>query len=176
MNFANYIRKFPNFPKPGVLFWDFSPLLACPKAFKQAIQNIREHYHEKNITHLAAIEAKGFTLGAALAYEMELPLSLIRKPNLIPGEVYKASFIKEYGEGEYQLKTQSIAAEHRVLLVYDILAAAGASLAAINLIENQGASVVGCAYAIELQYLAGRSSLTDYDVYSLVTIANKESF
>jgi adenine phosphoribosyltransferase len=173
MNFAQYIRQVPDFPKPGVLFWDFAPLLASPKALKQAIYQIKDYYQGQNLTHIAAIEAKGFTLGAALAYEMALPLILIRKPNLIPGEVNKATFIKEYGEGEYQINAQSVTSDHSVLLVYDILAAPGASCAAINLIEAQGAKVVGCAYAIELLYLEGRQSLKKYQIYSLVQIADK---
>jgi adenine phosphoribosyltransferase len=171
MNFADHIRSFPDFPKPGVLFWDFAPLLASPKAFKQAIREIKDHYQQAEITHILAIEAKGFTLGSALAYAMERPLSLLRKPGLIPGEVEKASFIKEYGVGEYHLKINSFEPNSRVLIVYDILAAAGATAAAIELVKSQGADVVGCAYVIELEYLKGRESLADYDLLSLVKIS-----
>lgn len=175
MDFENYIRSHEDFPKPGVQFWDFVPLLASPIAFKEAINKIREHYQEQNISHIIAIEAKGFTLGAALAYAMELPLMLIRKPGLIPGNVAKATFIKEYGNGEYQLKTDSLPPNSRVLIVYDILAGSGASQAAIELIEQQAAIVAGCAYVIELEYLAGRQSLQNYNLFSLVKIANNHT-
>lgn len=173
MSFATYIRSYPDFPKPGVLFWDFVPLLAEPSAFKSAIQTIRNHYQQHNITHIVAIEAKGFTIGSALAYDMGLPLVLLRKPGLIPGEVIKASFIKEYGQGEYNIKGHSLKTGNRVLIVYDILAGPGASQAAIELVETQGAEVVGCSYVIELSYLAGRESLHPYDLFSLVQIESK---
>jgi adenine phosphoribosyltransferase len=173
MNFENYLSTYADFPKPGVQFWDFANLLAAPFAFKKAIQTIKAHFLDQQITHLAAIEAKGFTIGAALAYEMMLPLSLIRKPDLIPGTIRKARFIKEYGSGEYQLKSESIPETSRVLIVYDILASQGATKAAIELIETEGANVVGCAYIIELEYLAARKSLQNYDLFSLVKIQHK---
>lgn len=175
MNFERYIRSYPDFPKSGVLFWDFVPLLLAPQAFKQAIRNIKNHFENKTITHIAAIEAKGFTIGSALAYEMELPLVLIRKPGRTPGEVVKTSFTKEYGQGEYHLKAHSLNECDRVLVVYDILAGAGATQAAIELVESQGAEVEGCAYIIELAYLSGRESLCPYDLFSLVKIEKTDA-
>ena len=172
MNFANYIQCHEDFPKSGVQFWDFSLLLASSVAFKNAINQIIHHYQYQHITHIAAIEAKGFTLGAAIAFAMNLPLILIRKPGLIPGYVSKAVFTKEYGSGEYQLKKQVFSSSDNVLVVYDILATAGASQAAIQLIEKQGAKIAGCAYVIELEYLAGRKYLQNYRLYSLVKIDN----
>lgn len=176
MNFEKYITAHPDFPKPGVEFFDFVPLLASPSAFKKAIHTMRDYFQNKKITHIVAIEAKGFILGSALAYEMNLALSLIRKPGLIPGNIAKATFIKEYGVGEYQLKSQCMAEQSRVLIVYDILAGPGATVAAIELIEAQAAKVIGCAYVIELQYLSGRNALQNYDVFSLVKIKNKSVY
>jgi adenine phosphoribosyltransferase len=170
MDFKNYIQSHLDFPKPGVLFWDFSPLLASPDAFASAIQEIASHYREQRITKIAAIEAKGFTIGSALAHFMRIPLQLVRKPGLIPGEVDHAKFVKEYGFGEYQVKSNSFSSEDRVLVVYDIMAGPGASRAALQLIESQGARVVGCSYIVELEYLRGREELPGYDLFSLVKI------
>lgn len=173
MNIEQYIESCPDFPKPGVLFWDFVPLLAEPSIFKLAIQRIKTHYLNKHISHIVAIEAKGFAIGAALAYEMGLPLLLIRKPGLIPKKINTASFVKEYGDGEYQMKANSLENGNQVLIIYDILAAPGATEAAIQLVESQGALVSGCAYVIELEYLNGRQSLGNYDLFSLVKIKDQ---
>lgn len=173
MNLNKYIESSLDFPKPQVLFWDFVPLLAEPLAFKYAINKIKAHYENKDISHIVAIESKGFTIGAALAFDMGLPLLLIRKPGLIPSNVIKASFVKEYGEGEYQMKANSLKKNDKALIIYDILAAPGATLAAINLVESQGAHVSGCAYVIELEYLNGKKLLQNYDLFSLVKIKNQ---
>lgn len=170
VDFSQYIESFEDFPKKGVVFRDFTPLLADPLAFRAAIEGIEQHFSGAEVTKIAAIEAKGFTLGAALAYKMQKPLSLIRKPNLVPGLVDRERFVKEYGTGEYQIKMGQFTNADRVLIVYDIMAGAGATRAAINLIARSGAGVTGCAYVIELGYLGGRAELTDYDLFSLVTI------
>lgn len=172
--YCNYIESFEDFPKKGIVFWDFTPLLSNPNIFKEAIKDISAHYKKKNITKIAAIEAKGFTLGTALAYELNKPLILIRKPGLIPGKVSSEKFIKEYGEGQYEIKDNSFSKKDNVLLVYDIMAGSGATKAAINLIEKQGAKVAGCTYVIELEYLQGRADLSQYDLYPLVKISKKK--
>lgn len=170
MNLSRYIRSFQGFPKPDVTYRDFTPLLENPDIFQQAIDRIRQHYADRDITHIAAIEAKGFILGSALAYAMHLPLTLIRKPGLIPGETGKCTFIKEYGTGEYQIKKKAFPEGNRFLLVYDILAGGGATKAAIQLLESQKANISGCAYVIELTALSGREALHGIDVFSLVKI------
>jgi len=172
--YLDYIESFKDFPKEGVIFWDFTPLLENPGIFKKAIKDITNHFKNKGITKIVAIEAKGFTMGGALASTMKKPLVLIRKPGLIPGKVLSENFIKEYGKGEYQIKQDSVNQNDRVLIVYDIMAGAGATKAAINLIEKQGAEVVGCAYIIELEYLQGRKELEKYDLFPLVKISKKE--
>lgn len=172
--YLNYIESFKDFPKEGVIFWDFTPLLESPDIFKSAIEDIKNHFKNKGITKIASIEAKGFTLGSALAFKMEKPLILIRKPGLIPGKIIFENFVKEYGTGEYQIKQGSVNNTDKVLVVYDIMAGAGATKAAINLIEKQGAKVIGCAYVIELEYLKGREELKNYDLFPLVKIKKKE--
>jgi len=172
-DYRKYLGSCKDFPKEGILFWDFTPLLLNPNKLKQALAEIKNHFKGKEITKIAAVEAKGFTIGSALAYEMEKPLMLVRKSNLIPGKVLSEKFVKEYGEGEYQIKENLLNENDKVLIIYDIMAGPGATKAAINLIEKTGAKVVGCAYVIELEYLHGREELENYDLFSLVKIKEK---
>jgi len=169
-----FIESTEDFPKKGVVYWDFTPLLKDPKMFKKVIADIKNHFKAKEITKIAAIEAKGFTIATALAYELQKPLVLIRKPGLIPGKIKSRKFEKEYGLGEYQVRTDTFESTDNVLLIYDILAGPGATKAAIELIESSGANVIGCAYVIELQYLHGRKALKSYDLFSLVKIKEKK--
>lgn len=172
--YYKYVESFKDFPKKGIIFWDFTPLLTNPEIFKEAVQDILNHFKNKKITKVAAIESKGFTLGTALAYEMRKPLVLIRKSGLIPSKTISEDFIKEYGKGRYEIKDKSLNKSDCVLLVYDIMAGSGATKAAINLIEKQRAKVAGCAYVIELEYLKGREDLKQYDLYPLVKILEKK--
>ncbi|MGV8086149.1 MAG: adenine phosphoribosyltransferase [Candidatus Woesearchaeota archaeon] len=172
--YEKYIESFIGFPKEGVIFWDFTPLLENPQIFKQAIADIKNHYSSKNITKIAAIESKGFVIGSALALEISKPLCLIRKPNLIPGKTISRKFEKEYGFGEYTIKKNAFKKGDKVLIVYDIFAGPGATMAAIELVEESGAEVVGCTFVIELLYLGGTENLSRYDLFSLVKIQEKK--
>jgi adenine phosphoribosyltransferase len=188
--YFHFLQSCQDFPKKGIVYWDFTPLLENPEAFRSAVSEIKNHFSDSNsnsdsnlkshsdsssrMNKIAAIESKGFILGSALSYEMKLPLALIRKPGLIPGDCCSEKFEKEYGFGEYQIKKSLFSKEDKVLLVYDILAGAGATKAAISLIEKSGAEVVGCAYIIELEYLDGRKDLPLLDIFSLVKIREKD--
>ena len=167
VDFKNYIESFADFPKKGVVYFDFTPLLADVQAFRAAVGSVSEHFANKDISKIASIEAKGFTIGAAVAYKMEKPLVLIRKPELVPGEVDSEKFEKEYGFAEYQVKKGQFSPADRVLVIYDIMAGAGATTAAMNLIARSGATVVGCAFVIELEYLGGREKLPGCDIFRL---------
>lgn len=114
-------------------------------------------------------------MGSALAYDARLPLVLIRKPELMPGKVESRQFVKEYGTGEYQLRCEQLNSADRVLILYDIMAGAGASRAAVDLVRASGAHVVGLAYIIELEYLCGRELLPELELFSLVKIKSKPS-
>jgi adenine phosphoribosyltransferase len=172
-SFRDYVLPTNNFPKKGIVYWDFTPLLLEPTYFKKAILAIKNEYQEKTITKIVAIESKGFLLGAALAYELELPLILVRKSGLTPGKVIKIHFTKEYGKAEYEMKKGILNSMDRVLIVYDIFAGKGAFDAAKKLIEMQKAQVMGCASIIELTYLGGRKEL-NAPLFSLVKILEKK--
>jgi adenine phosphoribosyltransferase len=173
MDYKDYVRSYPDFPKKDVLFWDFTYLLKDVNARKNAIEEIKEFLKDKKIDKIAAIESKGFTIGSILAYELNLPLVLIRKPNLIPGEYYSEEFVKEYGTAEYQIKKDAIEENENVVIVYDIMAGSGASMAGINLVKKCGGNVSGLVYITELEYLNGREDLKEYDIFSLVKVKEK---
>ncbi len=174
MNYRDFIRSYPDFPKEGVLFWDFSYLLKDVGARNAAIQDMKTFLAEKQVDKIAAIESKGFTLGAILAHELRLPLVLIRKSGLTPGRFHSEQFIKEYGTSEYQLKSDAVAKGERVAIVYDIMAGSGASNAAIKLVGQSGGQVAALLYATELAYLGGREDLEGQNIFSLVKIESKD--
>ena len=173
-NYLDYIESYADFPKAGVIFWDFTPLCDNPEVFTDAIEDISSYFKGRGINKIVAIEAKGFIIGGALALKMGLPLNLIRKPNLIPGAIETKEFVKEYGQAEYQIKRGAIKVEEKVLIIYDILAAPGALLAAKELVERSGGQVVGAAVVIELEYLMAGEKLLGLDVFSLVKIKDKK--
>lgn len=173
MDYKNYVRSYKDFPKKDVLFWDFTYLLKDPKARKCAIEEIKEFLKDKKVDKIAAIESKGFTIGSIIAYELDLPLVLIRKPNLIPGDFYSETFVKEYGTAEYQIKTDAIEKDENVVIIYDIMAGSGATKAGINLVKKCGGNINGLVYITELEYLNGREDLKEYDIFSLVKVKEK---
>jgi len=166
MNYTDFVKSYKDFPKKDILFWDFTYLLKDVNARNAAINEMRAFLNSKKVDKIAAIESKGFTIGAILAHELQKPLVLIRKPSLIPDEVYSENFIKEYGMGEYQIKKDAI--------IYDIMAGSGASTASINLVRKCGGNVNALVYITELEYLNGRNNLSDYDIFSLVKVSDKE--
>lgn len=174
MDYKNYVKSFKDFPKKDVLFWDFTYLLKDVNARKSAINEIKAFLKDKKIDKIAAIESKGFTIGSILAYELDLPLVLIRKPNLIPGNYYSETFVKEYGTAEYQIKEDVIEKNENVVIVYDIMAGSGASKAGINLVKKCGGNISGLVYITELEYLNGREDLKEYDIFSLVKVKEKK--
>lgn len=173
MDYRDVVRSYPNFPKGGVLFWDFTYLLKDVDKRKKAIEEMKGFLKDKKVDKIVAIESKGFTIGSILAYELDLPLVLIRKPNLIPGEFIREEFVKEYGTAEYQMKSDAIESNENVVIVYDIMAGSGATKAGINLVEKLGGKVSGLIYVTELEYLHGREDLNGYDIFSLVKVSEK---
>lgn len=169
MDLAAYIRDIPDFPKPGILFKDITPLLANPAAFKETIRLLREHYRGRAIDAIAAAEARGFLFAAPLALDMNLPLVPLRKPGKLPYRTHKLQYDLEYGSAELHVHTDGFEPRANVLLVDDLLATGGTLEAACKLIEQAGAKVVSCAVLVELSFLKGRAKLQPHDVFSLIT-------
>jgi adenine phosphoribosyltransferase len=168
MDLAKYIRDIPDFPKPGILFKDITPLLAEPEAFRQAIQRMHEHYRGEEIDAVAAAEARGFLFAAPLALLMERPLIPLRKPGKLPYRTHALQYDLEYGSAELQVHIDGVAAGAHVLLVDDLLATGGTMLAGCRLIEKAGGRVAGCAFLVELTFLKGREKLAPHEVFSLI--------
>src|SRR6266849_831525 len=159
MDLAKYIRDIPDFPKPGILFKDITPLLAEPEAFRQAIDLMHKHYQGRRVDAVAAAEARGFLFAAPLALNLEKPLIPLRKPGKLPYRTYSLKYELEYGTAELQMHIDGVMTGHRVLLVDDLLATGGTMEAGCRLIEKAGGQVAGCAFLVELAFLKGRERL-----------------
>jgi adenine phosphoribosyltransferase len=169
MDLNALIRDVPDFPKPGVLFKDITPLLADPKAFGYVVARMAAHYAKAPLGAIAAVEARGFLFAAPLALELNLPLVPLRKPGKLPYQTHSFRYDLEYGSAELHMHVDGVAAGSRVLLVDDVLATGGTMAAAGKLIEQAGGVVAGCAFLIELGFLGGRAHLPGYEVFSLLT-------
>jgi adenine phosphoribosyltransferase len=168
MDLARYIRDVPDFPKPGILFKDITPLLAAPAAFAEAIRRLCEHYQGRPVDAVAAAEARGFLFAAPMALAMKLPLVPLRKPGKLPWRTHALQYDLEYGSAELHVHVDGVHEGARVLVVDDLLATGGTLLAGCQLIEKAGGKVVGCAVLVELEFLKGRERLRPYDVFSLI--------
>jgi adenine phosphoribosyltransferase len=169
MELARYIRDIPDFPKPGILFKDITPLLAEPAAFRHAIELLAEHYRGRDIDAIAAAEARGFLVAAPLALALDKPLVPLRKPGKLPFRTYSLKYDLEYGSAELHMHTDGVAPGAKVLLVDDLLATGGTMRAGIRLIEQAGAQVIGCGFLVELSFLDGRQLLKPHDCFSLIS-------
>ncbi len=168
MNLAAYIRDIPDFPKPGILFKDITPLLAEPQAFRHAVEQLHAQYEGRQIDAISAAEARGFLFAAPLALLMKKPLIPLRKPGKLPYQTHALAYDLEYGQAELQVHTDGVVAGARVLIVDDLLATGGTVEAACRLIEKAGGHVAGCAFLIELTFLKGREKLKAHEVFSLI--------
>ena len=168
MDLTRYIRDIPDFPKPGILFKDITPLLAEPAAFAEAIRRFSDHYRTRRIDAIAAVEARGFLFAAPLALQLQKPLIPLRKPGKLPYRTYSLKYELEYGAAELHMHIDSIARGAQVLMIDDLLATGGTMVAGARLIEHAGGEVVSCAFLVELQFLAGREKLQPREVYSLI--------
>jgi adenine phosphoribosyltransferase len=168
MDLRKFIRDIPDFPNPGILFKDITPLLAEPKAFASAIDQLAEHYETQSIDAIASAEARGFLVAAPLALRLECPLVPLRKPGKLPYRTYSLKYELEYGSAELHMHVDGIAAGQRVLLVDDLLATGGTMKAGCSLVEKAGGIVAGCGFLVELMFLEGRKALRPHEVYSLV--------
>ena len=168
MDLRQYIRDIPDFPKPGIVFKDITPLLLEPRAYDHVVRALAEHARRLDVDVVLAAEARGFIFGGALAYALGCGFVTARKPGKLPWETIEARYDLEYGIDVLELHADALAGGTRVLVHDDLLATGGTTRAKIELVEQLGATVVGCAYVIELAFLGGRDVLTGYDVHALV--------
>ena len=164
MNLLNYLPVVPDFPKPGIMFRDISPLLADAKAFKEAVSQLAQASEELDFTHLLGIESRGFIFGAALANHLSKPLILARKPNKLPLAVHQESYGLEYGSDLLEMQKTILPKDARVLLIDDVLATGGTLLAAAKLVQKSGATVSGALTLLEISFLAGLEKLENQGI------------
>jgi len=168
VDLRGYIRDIPDFPKPGIIFKDITPLLAHGPALRSTVDQLAERYRGA-IDTVLAIESRGFLIGAALAYASGVGLALVRKRGKLPAQTYAADYELEYGVDRLEIHRDAFGHPCRVLIVDDLLATGGTASAAIELVERLGGEVVECAFIIELAFLKGRQRLQPHPVHSLVT-------
>lgn len=169
MNLSKKIRGIPDFPKEGILFKDITPLLKDKGSLKEAIVKMADMFRNYEIDYVVGIEARGFLIGTPLAIELDKGFIPIRKPGKLPHEVLTKSYQLEYGTNEIEIHKDAFTKGDKILLVDDLLATGGTTLAATEMIEELGGEIVGCAFLLELDELAGRKKLKDYEVKSLLT-------
>lgn len=168
------IRDIPDFPKKGIIFRDITTLLKDKEALCLCIDAIADYYEEQEIDYIAAAESRGFILGPLIAERLDCGFIPIRKPGKLPAETIKHSYELEYGTDALEIHKDALERGHRVLIVDDLLATGGTSLASVKLIEKLEAEVVGLAFLIELGFLRGREKLNDYEIFSLLNYNSEE--
>lgn len=162
------IREVPDFPKPGILFYDITTLLKDGPGFRQVIDALREHYRGSDVDTVIGIEARGFIFAPALAYALGAGFVPVRKPKKLPSDRVSVSYQLEYGTDSLEIHKDAIANGHSVLIVDDLLATGGTAAAVTKLVEKVGGKVAGAGFVIELSFLNGRGKLDGYDVFSLL--------
>ena len=162
------IREVPDYPKPGILFYDLTTLLKDKKGFQTLIDRLCNHYEGHKIDLVAGIEARGFIFAPALAYRLKAGFVPVRKPKKLPAKTARVSYALEYGTDALEMHEDAVKKGQRVLLCDDLLATGGTAAAAVQLIRSLGGIVDGAAFAVELSFLNGRSKLPGLDVFSLM--------
>lgn len=165
---ARYVRDVPDFPKPGIVFKDITPLLLEPAALEAAIAALTEHARALEVDCVIGAEARGFILGPAVAARIGAGFIPARRPGKLPAQVDSVEYRLEYGVDALEMHSDALAGGTRVLVHDDLLATGGTALATCDLVERAGGEVVGCSFVIELSFLAGRERLAPRDVQSLI--------
>ena len=172
-DFESLIIDIPDYPEPGVVFKDITPLFSDAQGFANVIDDIADHFMGRGITKVVGAEARGFLLGAPIAYRLGAGFVPARKPGKLPREVYSQSYALEYGTDELQIHRDCMDADDRVLIIDDLVATAGTTVATAKLVEQTGASIEAFAFILELAFLNPRETIGkeyDQEVYTLVKV------
>jgi adenine phosphoribosyltransferase len=162
------IRDIPDFPKPGIVFKDITPLLSNGRLFAKTIDILADRYRTQNIDTVLGVESRGFIIGSALAYELGAGFCIVRKPGKLPYETHRASYKLEYGSDSLEIHVDALPAHARVVVADDLLATGGTAAATAELVTRLGGTVVECAFVIELAFLKGREKLKPHGVFSIL--------
>jgi adenine phosphoribosyltransferase len=167
-NLKALIREIPDYPKPGILFYDLTTLLKDKQGFRLLIGGLCQHYEGKKIDLVAGIEARGFIFAPALAYALGAGFIPVRKPKKLPSKTASVTYALEYGTDSLEIHVDAVRPGQVVLISDDLLATGGTAAAAVSLVRQLGGTVAGAAFAVELTFLNGRSKLPGVDVFSLL--------
>ena len=173
MDLGSYVRDIPDFPKPGIVFKDITPVLAAPEALDAAVTGLATFARPLDVDLVIGAEARGFLLGPALARELGAGFILARKPGKLPHQTVRAEYALEYGVDTLEIHSDAVHVGSRVLVHDDLLATGGTAGATCELVEQLGGEVVGCAFLIELAFLDGRARLGQRNVHSLLSYSSE---
>jgi adenine phosphoribosyltransferase len=162
------IREIPDFPKPGILFYDITTLLKDPHGLRIVIDCMTENYRDQKVDAVIGVEARGFIFAPALAYHLGAGFVPVRKPKKLPSEVESYSYDLEYGKDTLEIHRDAVGKGHNVVIADDLLATGGTAEAVSKLVERLGGNVIGLSFVIELEFLKGREKLAGYDLFSLL--------
>ena len=163
-----FIREVPDFPQPGINFYDITTLLKHPEGLRLTVDALAATFEGEQVDAVLGVEARGFIFAPALAYSLGAGFVPVRKPRKLPAEVARISYDLEYGQDTLEIHRDAISQGHRILIADDLLATGGTARAVIDLVESLGGTVAGLAFVVELEFLPGREKLAGYDVRSLI--------
>ena len=167
-NLRKLIREVPDFPKPGINFYDITTLLKHPQGLRQTVDALAAQFNGETVDAVIGVEARGFIFAPALAYHLGVGFVPVRKPRKLPAECASISYDLEYGQDTLQIHRDAVGNGHRVIIADDLLATGGTAKAVCDLVEGLGGKVVGLVFVVELEFLPGRAKLSGYDVRSLI--------
>jgi adenine phosphoribosyltransferase len=162
------IREVPDFPKPGINFYDITTLLKHPDGLRQTVDALASEFEGQKVDSVIGVEARGFIFAPALAYHLGAGFVPVRKPKKLPAECASISYDLEYGQDTLEIHRDAVGDGHRVIIADDLLATGGTARAVVDLVEQLGGTVVGLVFVVELEFLPGRQKLAGYDVRSLI--------
>lgn len=173
LDLKSFIRNIPDFPKPGIMFRDITPLLASPAALRESVRLLADQFRELNVNKIMAAEARGFIFATPLAMELDAGFVPVRKHGKLPFDTRAYHYDLEYGSDTLEIHSDALEPGDKVLMIDDLLATGGTVQACIKLAEQSEAEVVGCGFLVELDFLRGRHMLTQQKVYSLIHYADE---
>src|SRR5512132_661842 len=168
MNYKTLIREVPDYPKPGILFYDITTLLKDRSAFRSLVDDLTALYRDKNVAKVVGIESRGFIIGGSLAHQLGAGFVPVRRPGKLPADSFEVKYNLEYGSNSLAIHRDAITIGERVLIVDDLLATGGTAAATVNLVRQLGGEIVGAAFLVELRGLKGRGQLNGCEVQSLI--------
>lgn len=169
MDYKSLIREVPDFPKPGILFYDITTLLKNAGAFRTVMDELTQRYRDKQISKIVGIESRGFIVGSPLAYRLGAGFVPVRKPGKLPADNFEVKYNLEYGSTSLAIHRDAISIGERVLIADDLLATGGTAAATVRLVRQLGGDIVGLVFLVELAALKGRDKLDGCDVYSMLS-------